>query len=601
MFAVPGWAVSAQALVTQKEPPKSSKKDAEGLKKASKKRKRGHAITVTEENVDELWRKKIEGETTGGQENEQRRKRGKKRKDGVNVQAVEITESGGEAKEELHKATENAKALKKREKKKKQKPDSSEGQLLSDHDVSLPDKAQNKELQKDGKAQYEERKALAVEKRAKRALEQVNGSTTSLQPTSQPSKATLKQKTAKAAREGGATAPDKDQDPPVTAPVAVDIASPPNIKLTPLQTAMQQKLISSRFRHLNETLYTTPSQQASSLFSEPAHYSSYHAGFRAQVAVWPQNPINTFLADIKTRARVGRGGRQLSSQKKNWRDQKRGKSNKNDPDETAEGEDSLKLDPLPRSSRGLCTIADLGCGDATLAGTLKPLSSKLSLWIHSFDLAKGDGPNASLITVADICTHIPLADSSIDLAIFCLALMGTNWVMSLIEAARIVRPGGELWIAEIKSRFSGKLAASAKKKNNKGTIGKRRKRDEEEKEETDHVDAEDVVKNIKDKDEEREGKETDLSDFVKLCAKKGFVLKQPPDTSNKMFARLRLLRAKDHPSSAHSKMAGKRTTAEERDGMMPRFIDRDIDDDEGGEEDVYEQGKLLKPCVYKVR
>lgn len=601
MFAVPGWAVSAQALVTQKEPPKSSKKDAEGLKKASKKRKRGHAITVTEENVDELWRKKIEGETTGGQENEQRRKRGKKRKDGVNVQAVENTESGGEAKEELHKATDNAKALKKREKKKKQKPDSSEGQLLSDHDVSLPDKAQNKELQKDGKAQYEERKALAVEKRAKRALEQVNGSTTSLQPTSQPSKATLKQKTAKAAREGGAKAPNKDQDPPVTAPAAVDIASPPNIKLTPLQTAMQQKLISSRFRHLNETLYTTPSQQASSLFSEPANYSSYHAGFRAQVAVWPQNPINTFLADIKTRARVGRGGRQLSSQKKNWRDQKRGKSNKNDPDETAEGEDSLKLDPLPRSSRGLCTIADLGCGDATLAGTLKPLSSKLSLWIHSFDLAKGDGPNASLITVADICTHIPLADSSIDLAIFCLALMGTNWVMSLIEAARIVRPGGELWIAEIKSRFSCKLAASAKKKNNKGTIGKRRKRDEEEKEEMDHVDAEDVVKNIKDKDEEGEGKETDLSDFVKLCAKKGFVLKQPPDTSNKMFARLRLLRAKDHPSSAHSKMAGKRTTAEERDGMMPRFIDRDIDDDEGGEEDVYEQGKLLKPCVYKVR
>lgn len=604
MFAVPGWAVSAQALVTQKEPPKSSRKDVEGLTKASKKRKRGHAIAVTEENVEELWQKKIAGEITGGQENEQRRKRGKKRKDGVNVHALENTESGGEAKEEVYKATENAKALKKKEKKKKQKPDSSEAQLLSDREVSLPDKAQNKEPQKDGKAQYEERKALAVEKRAKKALEQVNGSTTSLQPTSQPPKATLKQKTAKAPREGGKTAPNKNQDPSLTAPAAVDIVSPSNIKLTPLQTAMQQKLISSRFRHLNETLYTTPSQQASSLFSEPANYSSYHAGFRAQVAVWPQNPINIFLADIKARARVGRGGRQLSSQKKNWRDQKRGKSNKNDPDETAEGEDSLKLDPLPRSSRGLCTIADLGCGDATLAGTLKPLSSKLSLWIHSFDLAKGDGPNASLITVADICTHIPLADSSIDLAIFCLALMGTNWVMSLIEAARIVRPGGELWIAEIKSRFSGKLAASAKKKNNnKGTIGKRRKRDEEEKEEMEHVDAEDVVKNMKNKDdEEGEGKETDLSGFVKLCAKKGFVLKQPPDTSNKMFARLRFLRAKDHPSSsAHSKMAGKRTTAE-RDGMMPSFIDRDRDDnDEGGEEDVYEQGKLLKPCVYKVR
>lgn len=563
--------------------------------------------------MDEFWRKMIEGELTGGQENEQRRKRGKKRKDEVKgvVQAVENTETGGEATVEVHKDTENAKALKKKKRKKRQNPGASEAQLLSDREVSLPDKARNKEPPKDGKAQYEERKALAVEKRAKKALEQVNGSATSLQPTLQPPTAILEQKPAIAPRQGGKTASTKDQNPSLTAPAAVDIASPPNIKLTPLQTAMQQKLISSRFRHLNETLYTTPSQQASSLFSEPANYTSYHAGFRAQVAVWPQNPVNTFIADIKTRARVGRGGRQLSSQKKNWRDQKRGKSKNNEPDETAEGEETLKLDPLPRSSRGLCTIADLGCGDATLAGTLKPLSSKLSLWIHSFDLAKGDSPNASLITVADICTRIPLADSSIDLAIFCLALMGTNWVMSLIEAARVVRPGGELWIAEIKSRFSGKLAAATaaaakknKKNNNiKGTIGKRRKREEEEKEEMEHVDAEDVVKkNIKDgKDEEGEGIETDLSDFVKLCAKRGFVLKQGPDTSNKMFARLCFLRAKDHPSSAHSKMAGKRTTAEERDGMMPRFIDRDRDDDEGGEEDVFEQGKLLKPCVYKVR
>lgn len=610
MFAVPGWAVSAQALVTQIEPPKSSRKDAEGLAKASKKRKRGQAIAVTDENVDELWRKTIEGETAGGRKNEQRRKRGKKRKDEVKVvvQAVENTESGGEA-TEVNKDTENAKALKKKEKEKKQKPDSSKAQLLSDREVSLPDKAPNKEPQKDGKAQYEERKVLAVAKRAKKALEHINGSTTSLEPILKPPKATLKQKTAEAPQERGKTAPTKGQDLSLTAPAAVDIASPLNIKLTPFQTAMQQKLISSRFRHLNETLYTTPSQQAFSLFSEPANYTSYHAGFRAQVAVWPQNPINTFIADIKIRARVGKGGRRLSSQKKNWRDQKRGKSNKNDPDETAEGEESIKLDPLPRSSRGLCTIADLGCGDATLAGTLKPLSSKLSLWIHSFDLAKGDGPNASLITVADICTRIPLADSSIDLAIFCLALMGTNWVMSLIEASRVVRPGGELWIAEIKSRFIGKLAASApsaasaKKNNNKGTIGKRRKREEEEKQEMEHVDAEDLaVKNIKNK-EEGEGIETDLSHFVNLCAKKGFVLKQPPDTSNKMFARLRFLRAKDHPSSAHSKMAGKRSTAEERDGMMPRYTDRDRDDgDEGGEEkDEYEQGKLLKPCVYKVR
>lgn len=605
MFAVPGWAVSAEALVTQKEPPKSSRKEAGGLIKASKKRKRGQAIAVTDENVDELWRKNIEREVTGGQEIEQRRKTVKKRKGEAeeNLQTIKSSESSGEALEGLDKDTENAKAHKKKEKKKKKKPDSSEAQLLSDRETFLPEKAQNKEPQKDGKAQYEERKALALEKRAKKALDQANGSATSLQPTVQPAKATVKAKTTKAPEEEGKSPPNKDQDPSVTALATLDIASPPNVKLTPLQTAMQQKLISSRFRHLNETLYTTPSQQASSLFSEPVNYTSYHAGFRAQVAVWPQNPINTFIDDIKTRARLGRGGRQLSSQKKKWRDQKQGESTNNNPGEKTGGDEPPKLDPLPRSPRGLCTIADLGCGDATLAGTLKPLSSKLSLWIHSFDLAKGNGPNASLITVADICTRIPLADSSIDLAIFCLALMGTNWVMSLIEAARVVRPGGELWIAEIKSRFSSKLAATTtttkKKKNdnnNRGIIGKRRKK-EEERQEMEHVDAED----LKDKDNEEEGKEKDLGDFIQLCAKKGFVLKQPPDTSNKMFARLSFLRAKKDHHQERSNVAGRRSTAEERDGMMPRFIDRDRDDDEDGEEDVYKQGKLLKPCVYKVR
>lgn len=614
MFAVPGWAVSTEALVTQKEPPKSSRKGAGGLIKASKKRKRSQAIVVTDENLDELWRENIEGQVTGGQENEQRRKTVKKRKDGAKeyVQSMKSSESGGEDLEGLDKDTEKAKAHKKKEKKKKKKPDSSEAQL-SDRETFLPEKAQKKEPQKDGKAQYEERKALALEKRAKKGLDQANGSATSLQPTVQPAKATVKAKTTKAPQEEGKSPPNKDQYPSVTALATLDIASPPNVKLTPLQTAMQQKLISSRFRHLNETLYTTPSQQASSLFSEPTNYTSYHAGFRAQVAVWPQNPINTFIDDIKTRARLGRGGRQLSSQKKNWRDQKRGKSSNNNPDEKTGGEETPKLDPLPRSPRGLCTIADLGCGDATLAGTLKPLSSKLSLWIHSFDFAKGDGPNASLITVADICTRIPLADSSIDLAIFCLALMGTNWVMSLIEAARVVRPGGELWIAEIKSRFSSKLATTTgtttkkkkKKENNnnnnnnniKGIAGKRRKK-EEERQEMEHVDDED----LKDKDMEEERKEKDLGDFIQLCVKKGFVLKQPPDTSNKMFARLRFLRAKkDHHQERSNVAGGRRSTAEERDGLMPRFIDRDRDDDEDGEEDVYEQGKLLKPCVYKVR
>jgi len=51
-----------------------------------------------------------------------------------------------------------------------------------------------------------------------------------------------------------------------------------------------------------------------------------------------------------------------------------------------------------------------------------------------------------------------------DVAVFCLALMGTNIVDFLSEAHRILRPGGVLKIAEVRSRFesreSGGCAAS---------------------------------------------------------------------------------------------------------------------------------------------
>ena len=42
-----------------------------------------------------------------------------------------------------------------------------------------------------------------------------------------------------------------------------------------------------------------------------------------------------------------------------------------------------------------------------------------------------------------------------DVAVFCLALMGTDYPAFLREAARVVKPGGRLWIAEVRSRFAG--------------------------------------------------------------------------------------------------------------------------------------------------
>ncbi|CAG8751373.1 14785_t:CDS:2, partial [Dentiscutata heterogama] len=49
---------------------------------------------------------------------------------------------------------------------------------------------------------------------------------------------------------------------------------------------------------------------------------------------------------------------------------------------------------------------------------------------------------------------LPIPNSLFDIAIFCLSLMGTNYVDFLKEAYRTLKPKGELRIAEVVSRFS---------------------------------------------------------------------------------------------------------------------------------------------------
>lgn len=39
--------------------------------------------------------------------------------------------------------------------------------------------------------------------------------------------------------------------------------------------------------------------------------------------------------------------------------------------------------------------------------------------------------------------------ASVDVAVFCLALMGTDYPAFLAEAHRVLKPSGRLWIAEV--------------------------------------------------------------------------------------------------------------------------------------------------------
>lgn len=49
--------------------------------------------------------------------------------------------------------------------------------------------------------------------------------------------------------------------------------------------------------------------------------------------------------------------------------------------------------------------------------------------------------------------QVPLEDASVDVAVFCLSLMGTNIRDFLEEANRVLKPGGLLKVAEVSSRF----------------------------------------------------------------------------------------------------------------------------------------------------
>ncbi|KAL6325184.1 hypothetical protein AAG906_023029 [Vitis piasezkii] len=156
---------------------------------------------------------------------------------------------------------------------------------------------------------------------------------------------------------------------------------------------MRARLSGGHFRMINEKLYTCTGSEALSYFEEdPALFNVYHAGYQEQMSHWPQQPVNIIIKWLK--------------------------------------------DHSPS-----LIVADFGCGDARLARNVKNK-------VFSFDLVSSD-PS---VIVCDM-SNTPLESSSIDVAVFCLSLMGTNFSNYLQEAHRVLKPCGWLLIAEVKSRF----------------------------------------------------------------------------------------------------------------------------------------------------
>ncbi|CAK9308855.1 unnamed protein product [Citrullus colocynthis] len=156
---------------------------------------------------------------------------------------------------------------------------------------------------------------------------------------------------------------------------------------------MRARLSGGHFRMLNEKLYTCTGEEALNYFREDkVLFDVYHTGYQEQMTHWPELPVNLIIKWLK------------------------------------------EHDPS-------FIVADFGCGDARLSKNVKNK-------VFSFDLVSKD-PSV----IACDMSNTPLDSASVDVAVFCLSLMGVNYASYLAEARRVLKPRGWLLISEVKSRF----------------------------------------------------------------------------------------------------------------------------------------------------
>ncbi|KAK5651569.1 hypothetical protein OQA88_11934 [Cercophora sp. LCS_1] len=566
MFAVKGWSVSADKLKVEIDnghgaPATTTDAAPAPSKNKNKKRKRpGQNVPVVNiTNLSDMWEKVIEKKDPSAPAEKpvpgKEKKASKAKKEGQQkpAPAAEVKEAAikSEAANLEAKASKEQKKNKKNKKQQAASPTEPEAPAEADEadewggfdDDESPETTQMEK--EDGGDDDRKAKKQKLDKKAKK------------------DKKTSKQELA-------------------DTPAAPSAPPPPAaVKLTPLQASMREKLVSARFRHLNETLYARPSAEAFKLFEDsPEMFSEYHEGFRRQVDVWPENPVDGFVADTLARAKVRFPPKNVKH-------------------DFANPIASIRLLPLPRDrGSNVCSIADLGCGDAALSAALQPHLRKSRLAVHSFDLQTGGN---ALITRADIA-NLPLKAGSADVAIFCLALMGTNWVDFVEEAYRILRWKGELWVAEIKSRFTN--PASKKNKVVSHSVGNNRKApvvNKAAKKAHDEAEAEanDEELAIQVDGAELRNQETDITAFVDALRARGFLLHKElgagaVDMGNKMFVKMHFVKA---APATKGKCAEVKVVSDRMGAQGPAQKKKFIADEEGG----INEAKILKPCVYKLR
>lgn len=74
----------------------------------------------------------------------------------------------------------------------------------------------------------------------------------------------------------------------------------PKVTQLTLRDRMMAQLRASRFRFINEILYTNNSLQSKHYFkTDPDSFMAYHAGYKMQLEQWPVNPLDVIITSIK--------------------------------------------------------------------------------------------------------------------------------------------------------------------------------------------------------------------------------------------------------------------------------------------------------------